>query len=81
LIRASGARISREHLSDESLGRAVKMLSAQLSMLGTLTHRYREEPEVTYELGRDDDALCDVLGILLGEQRSRRLDDAEAAMD
>lgn len=73
------ARISREYLGDESLGRAIKIMSAQLSTLGTLAHRYRDNPEITYEMSRDDDALCDVLGILLGEQRSRRVDDADTA--
>jgi hypothetical protein len=75
------ARISRQYLSDDSLGRAVKLLSAQITTLGTLTHRYRDDPEVAYVLGRDDDALCDVLGILLGEQRGRRIDDADEAVD
>ena len=44
------ARISRQYLSDDSLGRAIKMISAQVSNIGTLTHRYRDEPEVTYYL-------------------------------
>lgn len=73
------ARISRQYLSDDSLGRAIKMISAQVSNIGTLTHRYRDEPEVTYYLAKDDNALCDVLGILLGEQRARRIEDSENA--
>lgn len=75
----SGARISRVHLDDDSLARAIKMLGAQLGILGTFTHRYREMPEVGYELKRDDDAVCDVLGILLNEQRHRRFEDEDTA--
>jgi hypothetical protein len=74
------ARISRQHLSDASLDRAVSVLTAQLSALGALRHRYRTSPDITYEMDADDNAVCDVLGILLGEQRGRRLDDAEAAL-
>lgn len=73
-----GARISREHLSDESLARCRKLLLSELTTLSALAHRYRDSPEVTYELSRDDDALSNLLGILLGEIRGRRLDDAEA---
>jgi hypothetical protein len=74
-----GARISREHLSDESLARCRKLLLSELTTLSALAHRYRDNPEVVYELSRDDDALSNLLGILLGEQRGRRWDDAEAA--
>lgn len=69
------ARISREHLSDDSLSRAVAMMGAQLSQLGSLIHRYREDPDVEYTMRRDDDALCDVLGILLYERRMRGIED------
>lgn len=74
------ARISRQYLSDDSLDRARQMILAQLSTLGTLRHRYREDPEVEYALGRDENALSDVLGILLIEQRERRYEDADAAL-
>lgn len=52
------------------------MMGAQIATLGTLIHRYRGDNEVEYVLRRDDDALCDVLGILLNEQRQRRIEDA-----
>lgn len=75
------ARISRQYLSDDSLNRAKKMLTAQVSTLGTLIHRYADSPEVSYELSRDDDAVSDVLGILLYEQRMRRIEDADDARE
>jgi hypothetical protein len=57
-----GARISREHLSDESLARCRKLLLSELTTLSALAHRYRDNPEVVYELSRDDDALSNLLG-------------------
>jgi hypothetical protein len=75
----TGARISRDHLSDESLARCRKLLLSELTILSALAHRYQDNPEVVYELSRDDDALSDLLGILLGEIRGRRWDDAETA--
>lgn len=73
------ARISREHLTDESLNRARLMLLTQVSSLGTLMHRYKDDTEVVYALKKDEDALLDVLGILIGEQRMRRFEDEDAA--
>lgn len=74
------ARISREHLSDESLNRARMALLQQLSTIGATLHRFRDNSEITYEVKKDEDAVCDVLGILLHEQRMREIEDADMAL-
>lgn len=73
------ARISRQFLTDEALDRAKKMLTAQVTALGPLIHRYSDNAEVANELSRDEDALSHLLGILLYEQRMRRIEDRGTA--
>lgn len=73
----SGARISRTFLPDDSLNRAVRAMLSSLSMLGAVAHAHRDDNEVAYALKQDDDALCDVLGILLNEQLHREIEDAD----
>lgn len=69
------ARISREHLSTESLHRAIPALHAAISNVGATIHSHKGDPEVEYALRKDDNALSDVLGILLHEQRMRGIED------
>lgn len=74
------ARISRDYLSDETIARARKAMLAQLSMIGAMTHRFRDDYEIVDELKRDDEALCSVLGILIGEEHARSIEDRENAL-